>query len=146
MPAALLLSGVLSMSAVGADHGFVQLESKHDVASTLERLERSFKQHGPTVFARIGFSSDAERAGLAMRPEVLLLFGNPKAGTPLMQAVPARASTCPSRRWSTRTRTAGPGSSTTRAITSWARHGVPQEHAANIAGASRLIEQAARGD
>ena len=40
------------------------------------------------IFARIDFSGDAGRAGLHMRPEQLLIFGNPKGGTPLMQAVP----------------------------------------------------------
>jgi len=41
------------------------------------------------VFCRINFSADAARAGLSMRPEQLLIFGNPKAGTPLMVASPS---------------------------------------------------------
>jgi uncharacterized protein (DUF302 family) len=47
------------------------------------------KDRGILVFARIDFSGDAGRAGLRMRPEMMLIFGNPKAGTPLMLAAPA---------------------------------------------------------
>jgi uncharacterized protein (DUF302 family) len=59
------------------------------VAETIERLETTLAQHGIAVFARIDFSTDAARVGMQMRPEQLLIFGNPKAGTPLMQQVPA---------------------------------------------------------
>jgi uncharacterized protein (DUF302 family) len=69
-------------------NGVVLIPSQHSVSATLERLEAILKQHGIMVFARIDFGGDAARAGLAMRPEQLLIFGNPKAGTPLMSAVP----------------------------------------------------------
>jgi uncharacterized protein (DUF302 family) len=58
------------------------------VTVTADRLEALLKEHGIIVFARIDFSGDAAKAGLTMRPEQLLIFGNPKAGTPLMQAAP----------------------------------------------------------
>lgn len=67
--------------------GLVRIRSRHTVVETADRLERLLGQHGLTVFARIDFSGDAERAGLTMRPEQMVIFGNPKAGTPLMQAV-----------------------------------------------------------
>ena len=70
------------------DPGIVQIPSRHGVADTLDRLERLVKERGLIVFARIDFSGDAARAGLTMRPEQMLIFGNPKAGTPLMQAAP----------------------------------------------------------
>lgn len=69
--------------------GLVRLPSRHSVAATLDRLEASLKQRGILVFARIDFSGDAARAGLHMRTEQMLIFGNPKAGTPLMLQVPA---------------------------------------------------------
>ncbi|MBV8210871.1 MAG: DUF302 domain-containing protein [Burkholderiaceae bacterium] len=69
--------------------GIVRIPSVHSVAETLDRLERLLKERGVIVFARIDFSADAVRAGLAMRAEQMLVFGNPKAGTPLMQAAPA---------------------------------------------------------
>ena len=77
------------MSEIGAsERGFIELASAHPVTETLDRLEALLKERGISVFCRINFSADAERAGLAMRPEQLLIFGNPKAGTPLMVAAP----------------------------------------------------------
>jgi uncharacterized protein (DUF302 family) len=75
------------MSAIPAV-GLVQLPSRHTVEQTFERLESLLLQRGVMVFARIDFSGDAARAGLTLRPERMLIFGNPKAGTPLMQSVP----------------------------------------------------------
>lgn len=69
--------------------GVVRLLSRHSVAATIDRLEASLKQRGVLVFARIDFSGDAARAGLRMQPQQMLIFGNPKAGTPLMLQVPA---------------------------------------------------------
>ncbi|HUN76497.1 MAG TPA: DUF302 domain-containing protein [Steroidobacteraceae bacterium] len=69
--------------------GLVRLLSHHSVGATIDRLEASLKQRGILVFARIDFSGDAGRAGLRMQPEQMLIFGNPKAGTPLMVQAPA---------------------------------------------------------
>jgi uncharacterized protein (DUF302 family) len=69
--------------------GVIQLRSQHSVSATIDRLEALLKQRGILVFARIDFSGDAARAGLRMPAEQMLIFGNPKAGTPLMLAVPA---------------------------------------------------------
>ena len=71
------------------DTGITRITSAHSVAQTMERLESLLKERGVMIFARIDFSGDAARAGLSMRPEQMLIFGNPKAGTPLMQSVPA---------------------------------------------------------
>jgi uncharacterized protein (DUF302 family) len=68
--------------------GVIAFASHHPVAQTVDRLESLLKEKGVLVFARIDFSGDAARAGLQMRPEQLLIFGNPKGGTPLMQAMP----------------------------------------------------------
>jgi len=76
------------MAQVQDDHGIVRIPSQHGVVETLDRLERLLKERGLTVFARIDFSGDAARAGLTMRTEQMLIFGNPRAGTPLMQAAP----------------------------------------------------------
>jgi uncharacterized protein (DUF302 family) len=77
------------MSTGGEIPGVVRLPSRHSVAATIDRLEASLKQRGVLVFARIDFSGDAARAGLRMQPQEMLIFGNPKAGTPLMLQVPA---------------------------------------------------------
>ena len=70
-------------------NGVARMPSHHSVAETVDRLQSMLKECGILVFARIDFSADAARAGLTMRPEQLLIFGNPKAGTPLMLAEPA---------------------------------------------------------
>jgi len=72
------------MTAASAVNGLVQLESRHSTPVTAQRLEALLNTAGVRVFARIDFSADAKAAGLEMHPEILLLFGNPKAGTPLM--------------------------------------------------------------
>ena len=77
------------MSSTAEIPGVIQLRSRHSVGATIDRLEALLKQRGVLVFARIDFSGDAERAGLRLPPEQMLIFGNPKAGTPLMLAEPA---------------------------------------------------------
>ncbi len=70
-------------------NGLVRLESRHSTPITAQRLEALLGKAGVRIFARIDFSADAKAAGLDMHPEILLLFGNPKAGTPLMVEQPS---------------------------------------------------------
>jgi uncharacterized protein (DUF302 family) len=72
----------------GSDDGIVRIPSNHTVAKTMDRLQTLLRERGVLVFALIDFSGDAARAGLGMRPEQMLIFGNPKAGTPLMVEAP----------------------------------------------------------
>ena len=76
------------MNTESTVQGLRVLPTQHSVAEALSRLESLARARGLTVFARIDFSGDAAKAGLTMRPEQLLIFGNPKAGTALMQAAP----------------------------------------------------------
>jgi uncharacterized protein (DUF302 family) len=76
------------VSNADSEHGIVRIPSQHSVSATVDRLEALLKAKGVLVFARIDFSGDAGRAGLTLRAEQMLIFGNPKAGTPLMVAVP----------------------------------------------------------
>ena len=69
-------------------NGLVRLPSAHSFTDTLGRLESTVQSKGLTIFARIHFSDDAGKAGLKMNPTALVIFGNPKAGTPLMVAAP----------------------------------------------------------
>jgi uncharacterized protein (DUF302 family) len=73
------------------DNGIVHLESSRSVPETLARLETIVRAKGLTILARIDHSGDAAKAGLSMRPTQLLIFGNAKAGTPLMVASPGVA-------------------------------------------------------
>ena len=79
------------MSTEDSVQGLRILPTQHSVANALSRLESLARSRGLTVFARIDFSGDAARSGLTMRPAGLVLFGSPKAGTPLMVANPTVA-------------------------------------------------------
>lgn len=74
-----------------ADNGIVDRPSNHSVDETVERLKTILHAKGVTLFAIIDHSGEAEKAGMTMRPTKLLIFGNPKSGTPLMLAEPSSA-------------------------------------------------------
>jgi len=67
--------------------GLITLKCNRNPEETFERLEAEVRAKGMTVFARIDHSAGAREVGLALRPTLLLVFGNARAGTPLMQAV-----------------------------------------------------------
>jgi uncharacterized protein (DUF302 family) len=71
--------------------GLVTIPSRYPVAETLDRLESELHSRGMKIFARIDFLADAHEADLEMRPTQLLIFGNPKVGTPLMRTRPSVA-------------------------------------------------------
>lgn len=73
------------------DNGMIHLNSPRSVPDTLARLETVVQSKGIAVLARIDHSGDAAKAGLEMHPTKLLIFGNAKAGTPLMIASPTVA-------------------------------------------------------
>ena len=77
--------------AATVNSGLINRPSKHSVDETLERLKRTLQAKGVTVFALVDHSGEAEKVGLKMRPTKLVIFGNPKAGTPLMLAAPSIA-------------------------------------------------------
>jgi len=77
--------------AATANNGIVSKPSKHSVEKTVEALTNLLKSKGVALFALIDHSGEAEKVGLKMRPTELLIFGNPKAGTPLMLASPSSA-------------------------------------------------------
>jgi uncharacterized protein (DUF302 family) len=69
-----------------ADNGLVTVRSAHGVKDTIDRLAADVIAKGMRVFARIDHAQGANEVGLALRPTELLIFGNAKGGTPLMQA------------------------------------------------------------
>ncbi|MCF6281223.1 MAG: DUF302 domain-containing protein [Candidatus Polarisedimenticolaceae bacterium] len=79
-----LLSLLLISSATFADNGLVTIKSAHDVPTTTNRLVQLLKERGMTLFNRINHADGAADVGMQLRPTELLIFGNPKAGTPLM--------------------------------------------------------------
>jgi uncharacterized protein (DUF302 family) len=73
------------------DSGIIDARSQHSVEQTVERLTAVLHAKGVTLFALVDHSGEAARIGMTMRPTKLLIFGNPKAGTPLMLAAPSVA-------------------------------------------------------
>lgn len=66
--------------------GLITVPSHYSVKVTLDRLEKVLREKGMTIFARVDHSAGAKRVGLTLRPTQLLIFGNPKLGTLLMQS------------------------------------------------------------
>lgn len=123
--------------------GLIRIASKHPVDRTIERLETLLAERGIMVFARIDFSGDAARAGLTMRPERMLVFGNPKAGTPLMQRAPTVGIDLPLKAlvWEDSSGAAWIGWNDPNYVV--ARHGLDATFAANLAAVAPLLERAA---
>jgi uncharacterized protein (DUF302 family) len=74
------------MQAMAAE-GLITIASGHAPKETMDRLEAEIKAKGMTVFARIDHAAAAAQVALVLRPTEVLIFGSPKAGTPLMQSV-----------------------------------------------------------
>jgi uncharacterized protein (DUF302 family) len=74
-----------------ANNGILSKRSNYSVDATLERLKSALQAKGVTIFAVVDHSGEAEKVGLKMPPTKLVIFGSPKAGTPLMLAAPSIA-------------------------------------------------------
>ena len=129
------------MTLSGGD-GIINVGSNHSVDQTVERLKRILETKGITIFALIDHSGEAEKVGLKMPPTKLLVFGSPKAGTPVMLAAPSIAIDLPLKIliWED-----GQGKvwvSYNSPAYLQERHGVPRELLQNIAVAETLAAQA----
>jgi uncharacterized protein (DUF302 family) len=123
--------------------GLIRIASRHSAERTLARLEALLGERGILVFARIDFSGDAARAGLTLRAERMLIFGNPKAGTPLMQSAPTAGIDLPLKAlvWEDADGATWIGYNDARYIVE--RHGLDGALAANLAAVVPLLERAA---
>ena len=65
-------------------NGIITIKSIHSVSVTIDKLEAVLNKKGMTIFKRVDHTAGAQKAGLQLRPTELLIFGNPKVGTPLM--------------------------------------------------------------
>ena len=77
--------------ATATNRGIIDKPSNHSVEQTMEKLKNILQSKGIRLFALIDHSREAEKVGMNMPPTKLLIFGNPKAGTPLMLAAPSSA-------------------------------------------------------
>lgn len=78
-------------SAAAADNGLITRPCEYRVGAIIDRLESALTAAGNTIFARVDHSAEADKVGLKLRPAQLLIWGNPKGGTPIMAASPTAA-------------------------------------------------------
>ena len=138
--AALLMGAVLPGSA--EDNGIVSKPSNHSVDQTVENLKNILQSKGITIFAVIDHSGEAEKVGMKMPPTKLLIFGSPKAGTPLMLAAPSIAIDLPLKIlvWEDGRGKVWLSYNSPEYIMK--RHGVPQDLLKNIVVVGTLAEKA----
>ena len=123
--------------------GLTRLRATGSVEATFARLEATVVQRGLTVFARLDFAADAAAVGLVLRPTRQLLFGNPRAGTPLIVAAPTVALDLPLKIlvWEAADGAVWVGYNTPEYLAE--RHGVPTDLLANVRAVEMLASIAA---
>ena len=125
------------------NRGIIDILSNHSVDETVEKLKGILAAKGVALFALVDHSGEAAKVGMKMPPTKLLIFGSPKAGTPLMLAAPSIAIDLPLKIlvWE------GPNGKAWISYNSpmylQQRHGVPQELLQNIAVVETLAAKAA---
>jgi uncharacterized protein (DUF302 family) len=81
----IILANLTGEPAMATD-GLTTIKSQFDAAETMDRLEAAVSERGARIFARIDHAAGAAETGLLLRPTMVLIFGNPKGGTPVMQS------------------------------------------------------------
>jgi uncharacterized protein (DUF302 family) len=126
------------------DNGIIHLSSPHTVLETLARLEAVVQAKGIAILAMIDHSGDAAKAGIEMEPTKLLIFGNPKAGTPLMLASPSVAIDLPLKALVWQDKDGKVWLSYNSPAYLKQRHSIPDNLLPNIAGIEAICAQAVR--
>ena len=126
-----------------ANKGLIDKASNHSVDETVARLQNILQAKGVTLFALVDHSGEAAKVGMQMRPTKLLIFGSPKAGTPLMLAAPSVAIDLPLKIliWEDAQGKTWLTYNSPEYLRE--RHGFPQELLANIAVVEALATKAA---
>jgi uncharacterized protein (DUF302 family) len=126
-----------------SDNGIVTIPSSHSVDQTVERLKTLLNEKGIKLFALIDHSGEAEKVGLKMHPTKLLIFGSPKAGTPLMVASPSSAIDLPLKILIAEDAGSKVSISYNTAVYLQGRHGFPADLIPNLAAVQALASRAA---
>ena len=128
---------------VDKGEGIVTIASHHSVDETVEKLKGILQAKGVMIFAVVDHSGEAAKVGLAMPPTKLVIFGNPKAGTPLMLASPSTAIDLPLKILVAQDAQGKVWVSYNSPEYLAARHGLPRDLLPNIAVVGALAEKAA---
>jgi uncharacterized protein (DUF302 family) len=123
-------------------NGLVQVASAHSVDETVKRLQSVLAQKGLQVFALVDHSGEAEKVGMKMRPTKVLIFGSPKAGTPVMLAAPSVAIDFPLKALISQDANGKVSVSYNSPEYLQQRHGIPDDLVKNIAGVGALVAKA----
>jgi uncharacterized protein (DUF302 family) len=124
------------------ENGLDRVPSHYSVEETLRRLVGAFAAKGLQVFAVVDHSGEAEKVGLKMRPTKVVIFGSPKAGTPLMVAAPSLAIDLPLKALVAEDKEGKVSVTYNSPQYLKERHGVPDELIKNLAGAAVVIGKA----
>jgi uncharacterized protein (DUF302 family) len=125
-----------------AGNGILQVASRYTVDETVNRLESILAERGVRLFALIDHSGEAEKIGMKMRPTKLLIFGNPKGGTPVMVAAPTLAIDLPLKALVSEDEGGKVWVSYNSPEYLQQRHGVPEDLIKNIAVVGALAAEA----
>lgn len=125
------------------NNGIIDKPSNHPVEQTVDKLKNILQSKGVTLFVLVDHSGEAEKVGMKMRPTKLLIFGSPKAGTPLMLAAPSTAIDLPLKIlvWEDSAGKVWISYNSPEYLKE--RHGLPAELLANIAVVETLAAKAA---
>jgi uncharacterized protein (DUF302 family) len=132
----------MTSTAPVGDNGIIHKASNHSVDETVEKLKGILQAKGVTLFALVDHSGEAEKAQLKMRPTKLLIFGNPKGGTPVMVAAPSAAIDLPLKILVWEDAGGKVWASYNSPSYLQQRHGIPQELLQNISVAEALTAKA----
>jgi uncharacterized protein (DUF302 family) len=123
-------------------NGLIQVASPYSVDETLNRLQSVLAERGVQVFALIDHSGEAQKVGMKMRPTKVLIFGNPKGGTPLMIAAPTLAIDLPLKTLIAEDENGRTTVSYNSPEYLRDRHGIPEDLLKNIAVVGGLVAKA----
>ncbi|HXY32410.1 MAG TPA: DUF302 domain-containing protein [Gemmatimonadaceae bacterium] len=126
------------------DNGIVTKPSSHSVDETVAKLQSTLQAKGVTLFALIDHSGEAAKVGMKLPPTKLLIFGNPKAGTPVMLAAPSIAIDLPLKILVWEDAQGRVWVSYNSVAYLQQRHGVPENLVPNLAAVEALADQAAK--
>lgn len=130
--------------ALAPANGMLHLSSPYSVLETLKRVESLLREKGLTIFSQVDHSGEAEKVGLKMHPTQLILFGSPKAGTPLMVASPTIAIDLPLKALIRQDAEGKVWVSYNSPEYLQHRHGLPTDLVKNISTAGPLLELAVK--
>ena len=124
------------------DRGLIRIASPYSVPDTLKRLQTFLESKGLKIFAIVDHSGEAAKVGLQMHPTQVLLFGSPKAGTPVMLAAPSVAIDLPLKALVAEEDQGKVWITYNNPDYLAKRHSIPPDLVKNLAGAGALLQKA----